>query len=49
MALRPKAKVVATGGSAELITAQCSHKIVLDPDLTLKGLKKLYQLNTAKK
>lgn len=43
------AKVVATGGSAELITAQCSHEIILDPELTLKGLQKLYRLNTAKK
>ena len=42
-------KVVATGGSAELITAQCSHEILLDQDLTLKGLQKLYQLNMAKK
>jgi len=43
------AKVVATGGSAELITAQCSHAVTLDGDLTLKGLQKLYQLNAAKK
>ncbi len=43
------AKVVATGGSAELITAQCSHSIILDQDLTLKGLQKIYQQNLAKK
>lgn len=43
------ARVVATGGSAELITAHCHNKVLLDTDLTLKGLRQLYQLNIVKK
>jgi len=39
------AKVVATGGSAELVTGACREKIVIDPDLTLKGLRYLYDNN----
>ena len=43
------AKAVATGGSAALATARCRSPIQHDPDLTLKGLRYLYQLNTVKK
>ena len=43
------ARIVATGGSAPLVTAQCRHPIRFDADLTLKGLFRLYQLNTAKR
>ena len=43
------AKVISTGGSARLVTAQCRSRIHYDPDLTLKGLRHLYQLNTIKK
>ena len=43
------AKVVATGGSMELATASCRHRIIRDADLTLKGLRRLYQLNTVRR
>ena len=43
------AKVIATGGSAALVTSRCHTHIRHDPDLTLKGLRWLYQLNTVKK
>lgn len=43
------AKCVATGGSAGLATAQCRHGIIRDPDLTLKGLRYLYEMNRPKK
>ena len=39
------ANIVATGGSAELVTGKCRHAIHLDRDLTLKGLRLLYELN----
>jgi len=39
------AKVIATGGSGELVTASCRRKVLLDPDLTLKGLRCLYESN----
>ncbi len=39
------ARVVATGGSAELATAACREEICREPDLTLKGLRYLYELN----
>ena len=39
------AAVVATGGSAELVTASCRRRVILDPDLTLKGLRRLYESN----
>lgn len=39
------AKVVATGGSAELVTAACREKVAVDPDLTLKGLRYLWENN----
>ena len=37
------ARCVATGGSAELVCANCRREIVRDPDLTLKGLRYLYE------
>ena len=39
------ARVVATGGSAKLATAYCSREVTLDEDLTLKGLRYLYENN----
>ena len=39
------ARVVATGGSAALVTAACRREITRDPDLTLKGLRYLYENN----
>lgn len=36
---------VATGGSAALATALCRRQVVLDADLTLKGLRYLYEAN----
>lgn len=39
------AKVVATGGSAKLATAYCSREVTLDENLTLKGLRYLYESN----
>lgn len=39
------AAAVATGGSARLATAACRHEIAIDPDLTLKGLRYLYENN----
>ena len=42
------AKYVATGGSAPLVTARCRREIAQDPDLTLKGLRYLYELNRPK-
>lgn len=39
------AKCVATGGSAALVTAKCRRKVLQDPELTLKGLRYLYELN----
>lgn len=43
------AKCVATGGSAALVTARCRREIVQDPELTLKGLRCLYEINQLKK
>jgi len=40
-----QAKVVATGGWAELIAAETSVIDVVDPNLTLTGLRILYELN----
>ncbi len=37
------ARAVATGGSAGLVTAACRERIIRDPDLTLKGLRRLYE------
>lgn len=42
----PKAKVVATGGLANLIGGQLSIGMHVDPLLTLKGLEILYRKNT---
>lgn len=39
------ARVIATGGSGELVTANCRRRVLLDPDLTLKGLRYLYESN----
>ena len=39
------ANIVATGGSAELVIGKCRHAIRQDRDLTLKGLRLLYELN----
>lgn len=44
-----EAEAVATGGSAALLTAACRSQITLDEDLTLRGLRRLYQLNTARR
>ena len=43
------AKYVATGGSAPLVTARCQRKIAEDPELTLKGLRYLYEANRPKR
>ncbi len=43
------AAVVATGGSRELVTARCSHAIIHDGELTLKGLRYLYENNQPKR
>ena len=43
------AACIATGGSAELVTARCRSQIRLDPDLTLKGLRYLYEANCPKR
>lgn len=42
------AQAVATGGSGALVTALCREKTILDPDLTLKGLRYLYEANCPK-
>lgn len=42
------AKCVATGGSASLVTARCRKKIIQDPELTLKGLRYLYEANRSR-
>lgn len=39
------ARAVATGGSAELVTAACREEVSLVPDLTLQGLRLLYEGN----
>lgn len=43
--LGQKCTVVATGGLAGVIIPLCSHKIILDDDLLLKGLKIIYNKN----
>ena len=40
---------VATGGSCELVTALCRREVVRDPDLTLKGLRYLYESSQPRK
>ena len=47
--LNSEPTIVATGGSAELFLDGCTHKIQYDPDLTLKGLRVIYQLSKKKK
>ena len=42
------AKCIATGCSAQLVTAHCRHTIRQDPDLTLKGLRYLYESSCAR-
>jgi type III pantothenate kinase len=43
--LSPDAKVVATGGLAELISAETRSIREIKPHLTLEGLRLLYELN----
>ena len=43
------AKVVVTGGSASLVTALCRRELIRDEDLTLMGLRLLYEVNQPKK
>lgn len=43
--LGEKCTVIATGGLAGVITPLCTHKIILDDDLLLKGLKIIYNKN----
>lgn len=43
------ARCVATGGSAALATARCRREITRDPELTLKGLRYLYEANQPKR
>ena len=43
------AKVVVTGGSADLVTALCRREMIHDGDLTLKGLRLLYESNQPRK
>lgn len=42
------AKCVVTGGSSGLATARCRWELTQDPELTLKGLRYLYELNRPK-
>ena len=42
------AKCVVTGGSSSLATARCRRELTQDPELTLKGLRYLYELNRPK-
>ncbi len=43
--LGEKATVIATGGLAQTILPHCKHKIILDDDLLIKGLKVIYDKN----
>ncbi len=45
--LDPKAKVIATGGLADVIAAATDVIDVVDHELTLKGLRLIYELNAA--
>ncbi|MDE3178727.1 MAG: type III pantothenate kinase [Acidobacteriota bacterium] len=45
--LGEKAKLVATGGQASLVTASSKHKIPVDAALTLEGLRIIYDRHTA--
>ena len=44
-----EATVVATGGLSGLVVPECRHEIILDPDLMLKGLMRIYERNRPKK
>jgi type III pantothenate kinase len=44
----PDAHVLATGGPAPFIVRHCREIDTLDPDLTLKGLRVLYEMNAYK-
>lgn len=41
----PDLTIIATGGLSSLIIPLCKHKIIIDPDLTLKGLLDIYYKN----
>lgn len=43
--LGEKATILATGGLAQTILPHCKHKIILDDDLLIKGLKIIYDKN----
>jgi len=43
-----QARVVATGGLAELVAAETSMIEIVEPDLTLVGLRLIYEMNRAK-
>ena len=43
--LGQKLNVVATGGLAPFVTPLCKHDIIVDDNLLLKGLLKLYMKN----
>jgi type III pantothenate kinase len=43
-----KAKVVATGGYAELLARETQVIEVVNPDLTLVGLRLIYEMNEVK-
>jgi type III pantothenate kinase len=43
--LGEKASLIATGGMAERIIPYCSHKLVYDNNLLLRGLAILYRKN----
>lgn len=38
--------IIATGGLSSYVIGECSHKIIYDPYLLLKGLKNIYDKNT---
>ncbi len=44
-----KLTVIATGGLSELIVPLCESRIIREPDLTLRGLLRLYEMNTKPK
>lgn len=46
--LGKECKFIATGGLAEMVAPYCQHHPVIDLDLTLKGIKLLYELNRTK-
>ncbi len=43
--LSPDARVIATGGLAELVTPECRSAIEVRPNLTLEGLRMIYDAN----